>query len=73
MQEGSAESAIAELTAAVAIQAEAAHQRLLFEWGQTVMTRLPWVWMQLEGHEGLAYEDKVAAQVRVLDEATTSL
>ncbi len=65
--------AIAELTEAVAVQAELAKQRLALEWGQTVFARLLRVWIQLETHEELAYEDKVAAQVCVMDEATHSL
>jgi hypothetical protein len=66
-------SAITELTEAAAVQTEAAGQHLLFEWGQVVLRRLHSVWRQLEGHEALASEDKVAAQVRTLDEATGSL
>ncbi|HEX9870660.1 MAG TPA: hypothetical protein VGC99_19105 [Candidatus Tectomicrobia bacterium] len=73
MQEHDVPSAITELTAAAAVQMEAAGQLLLFEWGQVVLQRLHSVWRQLEGYEALAYEDKVAAQVRTLDEATGSL
>jgi hypothetical protein len=64
---------VADLAEAVAIQAEVAHDRLALEWGHIVVTRLLKVWKQLEAHDGLAYEDKVTAQVRVLDEATSSL
>jgi hypothetical protein len=56
-----------------AVQMEAADQHLLFEWGQVVLQRLHSVWRQLEVYEVMAYEDKVAAQVRTLDEATGSL
>ncbi len=73
MREQNTVHAIAELTEAVAVQTELANQRLALEWGQTVFSRLLQVWLQLEAHEALAYEDKVAAQVRVLDEATSSL
>jgi hypothetical protein len=64
---------VADLTEAAAIQAEVAHDRLALEWGHIVVIRLLRVWKQLETHEALAYEDKVAAQVRILDEATSSL
>jgi hypothetical protein len=73
MQEYDAQSTIADLTAAVAVQTQAAEQHLLFEWGQVVLQRLHSVWQQLEVYEAMAYEDKVAAQVRTLDEATGSL
>jgi hypothetical protein len=64
---------VADLTEAAAIQAEVAHDRLALEWAQIVVTRLLHIWKQLEAHEALAYEDKVTAQVRILDEATSSL
>ena len=64
---------VADLTEAAALQAEVAHDRLALEWAQIVVTRLLNIWKQLEGHETLAYEDKVTAQVRILDEATSSL
>jgi hypothetical protein len=64
---------VAELTEAAAIQAEITRDRLALEWGEIVVTRLLKVWKQLEGHESLAYEDKVAAQAHILDEATSSL
>jgi hypothetical protein len=73
MQEHDAQSTIAALTAAAAVQTEAAAQHLLFEWGQVVLQRLHSVWRQLEVYEAMAYEDKVAAQVRTLGEATGSL
>jgi hypothetical protein len=64
---------VTALTEAVAIQAEVAHDRLTLEWGQIVLTRLLTMWRRLESVDALAYEDKVAAQVQVLDEATSSL
>jgi hypothetical protein len=66
-------STIAALTAAAAVQTEAAGQHLLFEWGQVVLRRLHSVWRQLEVHEAMAYEDNVAAQVWTLEEVTGSL
>lgn len=65
--------AIAELTAAATMQTEATHQRVVFTWGQALFTELRRVWAQLEMDEALAYEDKLAAQVHVLEEATASL
>jgi hypothetical protein len=73
MEQQSVGQSIAELTEAVAIQAEVAHDRLALEWGHLVVTRLLKMWRQLEALDALAYEDKVAAQVRILDEATSSL
>ena len=64
---------VADLSEAIAIQAEVAHDRLALEWGHIVVTRLLKVWRQLEAQDALAYEDKVAAQVHVLGEATSSL
>jgi hypothetical protein len=48
-------------------------QRLTLEWGQTLLNRLLATWLQLDAHEALAYEDKLAAQVRILEEATATL
>jgi hypothetical protein len=73
MQEHDAQSTIAALTEAAAVQTETVGQHLLFEWGQVVLQRVHSVWRQLEVFEAMAYEDKVAAQVRTLDEATGSL
>jgi hypothetical protein len=64
---------VAELTTAAALQSEATHQRVVFAWGQTLFTELARVWAQLDTDDGLAYEDKVAAQVHVLEDATASL
>jgi hypothetical protein len=63
----------AELTAAATTQTEATHQRLVFMWGQVLFTELCRVWAQLDTAEALAYEDKLVAQVHVLEEATASL
>jgi urease accessory protein UreE len=73
MEQENVGQAVADLTEAVAVQAEVAHDRLALEWGHIVVTRLLRVWKQLEAQDALAYEDKVAAQVRILDEATSSL
>ena len=73
MEQQSVDQALADLTEAAAVQAEVAHDRLALEWGHIVVTRLLKVWRQLEAVDGLAYEDKVAAQVRIIDEATSSL
>ena len=64
---------IAELTTAVTLQRETTHQRVVFGWGQTLFTELARVWGQLDTAEKLAYEDKLAAQVHVLEDATASL
>jgi hypothetical protein len=64
---------VAELTTAAALQSEATHQRVVFAWGQTLFTELARVWAQLDTDDGLAYEDKVAAQVHVLEDASASL
>ena len=73
MEQESVDQPIADLTEAVAVQAEVAHDRLALEWGHIVVARLLKVWKQLEAPDGLAYEDKVAAQVRIIDESTSSL
>jgi hypothetical protein len=73
MQADHLQSVMVELTAAAMIQAEASGQRLLFEWGQNMMERLRGMWEQIEILDTLAYEDKVTAQVRTLEEATSSL
>jgi hypothetical protein len=67
------EHSIAELVEAAALQTEVAHQRLALEWGHMMLTHVVQLWDQLEALETMAYEDKVAAQVRMLDETTGSL
>jgi len=64
---------IAELVEAAALQTELAHQRLAIEWGHMMLTHAVQLWDQLGALEAVAYEDKVAAQVRMLDETTGSL
>jgi hypothetical protein len=73
MKQHRVEHAIAELEEAAALQAEITHHRLALEWGQMVFTRAVRLWDDIEAHEALAYEDKVVAQVHILEEATGSL
>ena len=73
MRDFTAEQAVDELTEGTAIQAELIGHRMTLEWGQKLFTQLVNTWMALESSEALAYEDKVAVQMRVLDEATASL
>jgi hypothetical protein len=67
------EHPIAKLVEAAALQTEVAHQRLALEWGHMMLTHVVQLWNQLEALEVVAYEDKVAAQIRMLDETTRSL
>jgi hypothetical protein len=67
------EHPIAELVEAATLQNEVAHQRPALECGHMMLTHVVQLWNQLEALEGVAYEDKVAAQVRMLDETTGSL
>jgi hypothetical protein len=64
---------IATVTTAAMLQIEASQQRVVLAWGQTLFTEVGRVWAQLDAAERLAYEDKVAAQVHVLEDATASL
>jgi hypothetical protein len=73
MKELTAEQAIDELVEGEAIQAELVGHRMTLEWGKKLFTQLVSTWTILDTHESLAYEDKVAVQMRVLDEATASL
>ena len=73
MKQHGSESTIADLEEAAALQAEITHHRLALEWGQMVLTRAVQLWDYIESHETLAYEDKVDAQIHMLDEATGSL
>jgi hypothetical protein len=62
-----------ELTATATMQTEATDQGVVFAWGQVMFTELRRVWAQLDTADTLAYEDKLAAQVHVLEEATASV
>lgn len=73
MKELSVEQEIDEIAEAEAIQSELVSHRLALESGQKLFTQLVHTWTSLETFEPLAYEDKVALQMRVLDEATASL
>ena len=73
MKDLTAEQAIDELAEGEAIQAELVGHRMTLEWGQRLFTQLVNTWSVLDSYEALAYEDKVAVQMRVLDEATSSL
>jgi hypothetical protein len=73
MKEHGFEHAIAELAEAAALQAEITQHRLALEWGQMVFSPAVQLWDDIEAHEALAYEDKVVAQVHMLDEASGSL
>jgi hypothetical protein len=73
MKDLTAEQAIDELVEGEAIQAELGCQRMTLEWGQRLFTQLVNTWTLLDTYEALAYEDKIAVQMRVLDEATASL
>ena len=64
---------IAEMTAAATLQTETTHQRIVLAWGQALFAELGRVWAQLDTEDTLAYEDKLAAQVHVLEDATASL
>jgi hypothetical protein len=73
MKELTTNETIDELAEGIAIQAELVGHRMTLEWGQKLFRQLVSTWTTLEQCEGLAYEDKVAVQMRVLDEATGSL
>jgi hypothetical protein len=73
MTRHSTEETIAALAAAATLQTEATHQRLVWAWGQALFAELGRVWAQLDTAETLAYEDQLAAQVHVLEDATASL
>jgi hypothetical protein len=77
-EEGSMEGqcsgdSLTNLADAVAIQDQLVQHRLALEWAKTLLDRLLRNWMQLETYEGIAYEDKVISQVRLVNEAAASL
>jgi hypothetical protein len=65
--------ALTDLARAAVIQDELMQHRLALEWAKTLLERVLRNWMQLETHEGIAYEDKVSTQVNMVDEATETL
>jgi hypothetical protein len=73
MEEQHSEDALIDLAEAVVIQGELVQHRLALEWAKTLLERILRHWMQLETHEGIAYEDKVSTQVNMVDEATDTL
>jgi hypothetical protein len=73
MKHVATEHAIAALVEGAAIQDELLNHRLALAWGQQLFTQLLQTWTSLEAYEPLGYEGKVAVQVHVLDEATSSL
>jgi hypothetical protein len=73
MEEHGSGEAMAALAEATTIQSEVAHQRLALTWAQLVFAQLLEVWSRIEDHETLAYEDKVGAQVGLLQQASTNL
>jgi hypothetical protein len=73
MEEQGSEQAMGALVEATAIQTEVAHQRFGLMWAQMIFDQLLKVWNRIEDHETLAYEDKVGAQVSVLQQASTNL
>ena len=73
MKEVTVEQVIDELADGEVVQEELASHRMALEWGQKLFTELVNTWTVLDTCEPLAYEDKVAVQMRVLDEATASL
>lgn len=64
---------MAELAEAATLQDECAEQRLALEWGQFMFNQLVRRWNYLETKEFLAYEEKVTAQVRLLEDTTATL
>jgi hypothetical protein len=73
MEERRVDDTLIDLAEAAAIQDELVQHRLGIEWAKTLLDRLLRTWMQLETHEGMAYEDKVRSQVILVNEAMTSL
>jgi hypothetical protein len=73
MEERNSGEAMAALAEATAIQTEVTYQRLAFMWAQMVFAPLLKAWRHMEDHETLAYEDKVGAQVGLLQQTSTNL
>jgi hypothetical protein len=73
MTRHSPEETIAVLAAAASLRAEIIQQRVVWAWGQALFAELGRMWAQLDAAETLTYEDQLAAQVHVLDDATASL
>jgi hypothetical protein len=73
MKQQGLEQAIPALTEAASRQEEVAAIQLALAWGRHMTTQLLLLLQQLERDEALAYEDKVAVQLPVLQETTESL
>jgi hypothetical protein len=73
MQQQDSGKAMAVLAEATTIQMDIAHQRLDLTWGHIVFALLLEVLSHLENQEALAYEDKVAAQISVLQHGSAHL
>jgi hypothetical protein len=73
MVEHASAEAMAALAEATAIQTEVTHQRLALMWTHMIVAELLDVWSHMEDHETLAYEDKVGAQVGLLQHASATL
>ena len=73
MEEQRVDDSLMDLAEAAAIQDKLVQHRLGIEWAKTLLDRLLRTWMQLETHEGMAYEDKVRSQVILVNEAMASL
>jgi hypothetical protein len=72
MKQQGLEQAIPALTEAASRQEEVAAIQLALAWGRHMTTQGLLLLQQLEMDEALAYEDKVAVQLAVLQEATES-
>ena len=55
------------------LQTEANNQRIVFAWGEVLFSEVDRLWAELDTSERLVYEDKLAAQVHVLEDASVSL
>jgi hypothetical protein len=73
MKQQGLEQAIPALTEAASRQEEVAATQLALAWGRHMTDQLFLLLQQLEMDESLAYEDKVAVQLPVLQETTESL
>jgi hypothetical protein len=67
------EQSLARMAASLPTPAEGILPRHALEGGRTLFTWLLGVWRQLEAEDALAYEDKLATQVRLLEEAIPNL
>ena len=73
MKEQDLEHAIMAFTEAASRQAEVSAVQLMLRCGRHIITQSLLLFQQLGADEALAYEDKVGAQLRVLQEASESL